>query len=154
MTKLVYSRQYTPDPARVRSVEDFSCPDPVKIVKVKAVKKRKPKTWAQLDERKLRKQARKQASNAQKALPRSRKFKKPKDTRTEEEKARARAEREAKYAEHNGSFLRLAAQRRRAMAAKKKSHRQAWAEAQSGLRRDRQALNREWRDKLLSERSS
>lgn len=152
MTKLDWSRGYTPDPARVRDVVDFSSPDPVVVVSTKALKKRRPKTWEQLEERKGRRQAHKQATKTKRAAPKQAKPKKAKDRLSEEDRLRAEAERKAKSAEHNERYLKNAARKERAMAAKKKSHLEAWAEMQGITGSNRLALRDRWRSTLLRER--
>jgi len=154
MTRLVWGKGYTLDPARVRSVVDFSNPDPVIII-VKPTKKRKPKpkTWEQVEELRRRRQAKKQAAkaaeqakkHAAKVAKVAKRAKTPKveSERSEQAKASAAAEqlsKRARRAAHNERYLALAARKAQEMASKKKSHRQAWAEKQGIFDIDRQRL--------------
>lgn len=163
------------DPARIQRTADFVTPDQVvkktKLGKVKRKKARaapsKPpishtaafeaamrgylwlKSLGQPEADKAP-SAKKRATAKVTAKPKPAPKVKPKEPRRVEKARRTEtdAQREARAA-HQERYDAKARKQQAAMAAKKKTHLQAWAEKQDGLRSDRAALHEKWRGLLL-----
>lgn len=147
------------DPARVQRTVDFVTPDPVEV---KKKKKRKgesalPSIWATalaaVAKARKRQDAGKPAKGRKmKALAKPKAIPQPKQKLprlTEEERqALNEAQRKARAA-HQERYIAKASKEQAAMAAKKKTHLQAWIEKQDGLQSDRKILRQQWRDRIL-----
>lgn len=160
MTKLEWGRGYTPDPARVRSVEDFSNPDNV-IISVTPIKKKRKKllSWEEWEEGKQRKKqakeaARKAVADTHRAaqIERSNKAKKAQSAEEVAAKQATKAERRAAMLAHNERYLSKTKRQRQAIEKKKRSHLQHWVDGQEGLREERRTLLQRWKARLLKSR--
>lgn len=156
MTKLNWGKGYTPDPARVRSVEDFSNPDPVIIRETPLKRRRRPRGWGQLEQRKQRKKhaklaALKAAADARQAaqIKQGEMARKAQSPEKIAERQAAKAARRAAWLAHNQRFARKAEEANRAIQKKKRSHLEAWAERQEGLCEKRHTLRERWKATLL-----
>lgn len=150
---------YEPDPARAQQYRDFVEPDRV-ITVIRDLTPEEKRELARREGRRRRAHRRKgpsakKAQPVKKAAPVKAKQKQiEKKPLTPEEKlakAWAASRAEARRAAKAEAYLNKVRRQKAAMAAKKKTHLEAWAEKQQGLRADRESLHRVWRAKLLSD---
>lgn len=135
------------DPARTQRTHDFVEPDRV-IISVRNLTPTELKQLAaERKQRSQRKSAKRKA--ALKAKSPAKVSKKQKPEISEEEKRLAAEARQIAKAERNQRNLARAEAQRMEMAAKKKTHLQAWAEKQKVVQIDREALREKWRADLL-----
>ena len=155
MAKLDWGKasQREADPARAQRVHDFVEPDRV-IVSVTNLTRAERKKIA-AEQARLREKARmrkSKAAAARKAPPAKKSTKEIATLLSEEEKRLgSEAKRAAKVA-HQQRYLAKAQRQLAEMSSKLRTHLQAWADKQAGLRDDRVALRQGWRDRLLRDR--
>jgi hypothetical protein len=153
LTKLDWSKGYTFDPARVRSVEDFSHPDRPKEVVItltRGERVKRERAYLLGVAKSQQKAERKKAELAAKRLKHQDQNKK------KAAPALSADEMEANTVSRRLSRLeksreRFPAKRAKQKAAVIKSHFEAWVESQPGLTLDRTTLRQRWRAKLLED---